>query len=210
MESLGGPDYLLSGTPILDHLPTCPFARGRGHSPESIPNLFMKINTISFACAVAISTLLCSCAGSTNGVNITPQSTVQYAPVPVANVRVSSHPPKGQYTVIALLTIDAQIGETPTHVLKRLQQTGASIGADYVMVTSVGDRTYLTPQTVDDQNVYLDTQRDFDSTAGSSQVYATTYMREIIKGQALKMTSGSNVPNKAAPSMLWQVRDAQQ
>ncbi len=169
----------------------------------------MKTTLFRWGCAAALSVLLCSCAGSGSGIKIMPQTAVQYPPVPVAGCRVSSHPPKGTYTVIAFVTIDAHIGESATHLLQRLQSASASLGADYVMVTSVSDRTFLTPQNVDSDNIYLADARNFDSTAGSEYAAppdAQTNLREIIQGQALKITSGSNAPNKKAPSMLWQIR----
>ncbi len=171
----------------------------------------MKMNLAKWVGLGALSVALCSCASTDAGVSITSQSSTTYAPVPVNAVHVSSHPPKGKYIVIASLTANVQPNETPSHVLQRMQDSAASIGADYVLVTSVADKTYLTPQNLSPtDSPYTATQRDFFSTADSpGDNYVPNYTREIITGQALKITSGSNKPNKAAPSMLWQINSGQ-
>ena len=173
------------------------------------------MNMIKWIFTGAMAAILCSCATDNTGIQVASQSATQYAPVPVAKCRVSSHPPKGQYVVIAQLTAYADIGETPTHLLNRLQQQGAALGADYVMVMSVSDKTYITPK---DENVmdnaYLSQEASFFNTASPS---ATGYnnvndmngapQREVITAEALKITSGTNAPNKALPSNLWQMNN---
>ena len=159
--------------------------------------------SFKWALSGAAALLLCSCAST--DMNVVSQTSNTYAPTPVSHVYVSSHPPKGQYIVIASLTTSVQQNETPTHLINRLRQEGASLGADYVLMTSVTDKTFLTPQNDDvGGNIYLATQRNFDSTANSGNNVGIDYTREIVRAQVLKMTSGSNKPNKAAPSLLWQ------
>ena len=171
-----------------------------------------KINWVFIA---AVSTTLMSCATSADyGVQVTPQTSTQYATVPVSACRVSSYPPKGQYIVLANLTTDAQIGESPTHMLNRLQQKGAELGANYVMVTSIADKTFLTPADVDvDDNQYLNPMSDFNNSASPAASGYTNIngvgsgqpVHEVITAQALKITSGSNKPNKKLPSNVWQM-----
>lgn len=158
-----------------------------------------------FVAALAVS--LCSCTGEEGaGVQVVSQSATPYPPVPVAHVNVSSHPPKGTYKVIAQLSVTADVGETPDQLIQSLKQKGAALGADYVLVISVSDKTFITAQNLDNDNPYLVTQSNFYSTAGTpNYVTAGSDMREVLTAQALKITSGSNVPNKAAPSKLWQM-----
>lgn len=170
------------------------------------------MRTLLTAAAVAT---LCSCAAS-SGVRVTPQAG-QYAPVPVNNVHISSHPPQGKYVVLAQLSADAEINETPDHLLYRLKESAAKLGADYVMVTSVADKTYLTPQNLDGEsgeNPYIAFDRAWSSNASPdatgynnvNSVGSPNYQREVITGQALKMTSGTNTPDKSKPSRLWQLQ----
>ncbi len=87
------------------------------------------------------------------------------------------------------------------------------MGADYVMVTSVSDKKYISDQYIDN-NTYLDPEAQFFDTAQPAAVGynnvngvgTSTPMEEIVTAQALKITSGSNKPNKKAPSNLSQLR----
>ncbi|MCE0521874.1 MAG: hypothetical protein LV480_03075 [Methylacidiphilales bacterium] len=164
------------------------------------------MNSIKWIFLGAVGAILCACAGSGTQADSAELTAPPYPSTAPANVNISSHPPKGTYIVIARLTINVRQGETAGHALKRLQQKGADVGADYVMVTSISDKTFITPQNLDTQvNPYISSINSFYSTANSTDPgYSQTYMREVIKAQALKITSGSNAPNDAAPSKLWQ------
>jgi len=173
------------------------------------------MKTIKWAAIGAVAAVLSACATSADyGVQVTPQASTQYAEIPVSQVRVSSYPPKGKYTVIATLTTDEQIGETATHLLNRLRQKGAELGANYVMVTSVADQKFLTPADVEvDDNQYLNPVAQFNDTASPAAAgYSTVNgvgsgqpMHEVITAKALKITSGSNKPDKSQSSNVWQV-----
>jgi hypothetical protein len=198
------------------HFPPCRLGDTGGDS-GNFKDPTMKMNMIRWVMTGATAALLCACAGSaaSSGVQVASQTSMQYAPVPVTACRISSYPPKGKYLVIANLTTAAQIGETPTQLLNRLQMQGAELGATYVMVTSISDRKFVTPDMVDvDNNTYLNTEAQFFDTA---QPTATGYnnvngvgtpntVQEVITAQALKITAGNNKPNKKAPSNLWQMR----
>jgi hypothetical protein len=174
------------------------------------------MNIIKWAVTGITVVLLCSCAtDDTNAVQVTSQSATPYPAVPVSSCRVSSHPPKGQYIVIANLSATAQVGETPTQLLNSLQQQGAALGANYVMVMTVSDQKFVTPNMVDvDNNTYLNTEQQFFDTASPgavgynnvNNVGSGNTVEEVITAKALKITSGSNAPNKKAPSNLWQMR----
>ena len=173
------------------------------------------MNKIKWVFLGVTATALMSCATSADyGVQVTPQTSAQYATVPVSACRVSSYPPKGQYIVIANLTTDAQVGESSTHLLNRLQQKGAELGANYVMVMSISDQTFLRPSDVDvDDNQYLNPVAQFNDTASPAAsgytningVGSNQPVHEVITAQALKITSGSNKPNKKLPSNVWQM-----
>ena len=173
----------------------------------------MKI--IKWAVMGAVVATFSSCATSADyGVRVTPQTSMQYAEVPISQCRISSYPPKGQYIVLADLTTDAQIGETPTHLMNRLQQKGAELGANYVMVTSISDQTFLRPSDVEvDDNQYLNPIAQFNDTASPAAAGYTNVngvgsgqpMHEVITAKALKITSGSNKPDKTKPSNVWQL-----
>ncbi len=155
-----------------------------------------------------------SCATSADyGVQVTPQTSAQYAEIPISKCRISSYPPKGQYTVIANLTTDAQIGESATHLMNRLQQKGAELGANYVMVTSVSDQTFLRPSDVEvDDNQYLNPIAQFNDTASPAAAGYTNVngvgsgqpVHEVITAKALRVT-GNNKPDKTKPSNVWQM-----
>ena len=155
----------------------------------------------------------CSSSDKSLGVQVSSQAATTYPPVAPTACHISSYPPKGQYVVIASLSTAAQINETPSHLLNRLQKQGAAMGADYVMVTSVSDKKYLSNEMVDN-NTYLDPEAEFFNTAQPAAigynningVGTSTPMEEVITAQALKITSGSNKPNKKAPSNLSQLR----
>jgi len=175
----------------------------------------MKMTRIKGLALTATTFVLLSCATSADyGVQVTPQTSTQYATVPISACRISSYPPQGQYIVIANLTTDAQIGETSTHLLNRLQQKGAELGANYVMVTSVSDQTFVKPGDVDiDDNQYLNPLAEFNDTASPAASGYTNVngvgsgqpVHEVITAQALRITSGTNKPNKKLPSNVWQM-----
>ena len=173
------------------------------------------INWVFIGAAAA---LLCACASggghANSGIEVDSQTATEYPAVANNACRVSSYPPKGTYVVIAQLKATGQPGESSTQVLHRLQQQGAALGSTYVMVTSVSDKTFVNPQTSEiDDNPYLSQENSFFNTASPDGV---TYNHEfdtppvasapVITAQALKITSGTNKPNKAAPSNLWQLR----
>ena len=175
------------------------------------------MNMIKWVAMGGVAAILCGCAGSaaSSGVQVSSQSATVYPAIPATSCRVSSHPPLGKYIVIAQLTATADIGETADHLLHRLQQQGASLGAEYVMVMTVSDKTYITPENSEvADNPYLSNEASFFNTASPA---ATGYNnvngvgtaeaeQEVITAEALKITSGTNKPNKALPSNLWQVR----
>ena len=179
----------------------------------------MKKNMIKWVVTGVATALLCACAdsgsSSTMGVQISSQSATSYPPVSMNACRVSSHPPLGTYVVIAQLKATARPNETSTHVLQRLQAQGAAVGSTYVMVTSVTDKTFITPQNSEvADNPYLSQENSFFDTASP---YDLAYNHElnngtqqstraVITAEALKITSGSNKPNKALPSNVWQER----
>ena len=163
--------------------------------------------------AVAIFLSACASSDKSSDVQVSSQSATAYPPVAPEACHVSSHPPLGQYVVIASLSTAAQVGETPTHLLNRLQKQGAALGADYVMVTSVSDKKYVSDELIDN-NTYLDPEAQFFNTAQPAAVGynnvngvgTSNPVEEVIMAQALKITSGSNKPNKKAPSNLSQLR----
>jgi hypothetical protein len=108
------------------------------------------------------------------------------------------------------LKATGQVGETATQVLNRLQAQGAALGSTYVMVTSVSDKTFVTPQNseIADNNPYLVQESSFFGTANSDAMLTTHEQATapVVTAEALKITSGSNKPNKKAPSNLWQLR----
>ena len=175
----------------------------------------MKTTRIKGVCLAAMTSVLLSCATSADyGVQVTPQTSTQYAEIPISKCRISSYPPKGSYIVLANLTTDAQVGETPTHLMNRIQQKGAELGANYVMVTSVADQTFLRPSDVEvDDNQYLNPIAQFNDTAspaaaGYSNVNGVGSgqpVHEVITAKALRITSGSNKPDKTKPSNVWQM-----
>ncbi len=158
--------------------------------------------------------VLSACAGdsgssSTMGVQISAQSATPYPAVPTNACRVSSHPPQGTYVVIAQMKATGQAGETSTQVLNRLQAQGAAMGSTYVMVTSVSDKTFVTPQNseIADNNPYLIQESSFFGTANSDAILTHPQATApVVTAEALKITSGSDKPNKKAPSNLWQLR----
>jgi len=168
----------------------------------------------------ATAALLCACADSgsaTMGVQISSQSATPYPAVPMNACRVSSRPPLGNYVVIAQLKATARQGETATHVLQRLQAEGAALGSTYVMVTSVTDKTFINAQNSEvADNPYLSQENSFFDTASPDNLAynhelhnvngTSVTERAVITAQALKITSGSNKPNKALPSNVWQER----
>jgi hypothetical protein len=170
---------------------------------------------LKWAMAGAAAILLSACASSDKslGVQVSSKAATTYPPVAPSACRISSHPPQGQYVVIASLSTAQRINETPSHLLNRLQKQGAAMGADYVMVTSVSDKKYISDQYIDN-NTYLDPEAQFFDTAQPAAVGynnvngvgTSTPMEEIVTAQALKITSGSNKPNKKAPSNLSQLR----
>jgi len=169
----------------------------------------MKIILGKWVMVGAAVAILSACAGpGGNNVQVSPVASTTYPAVPAGACHVSSYPPKGKYVVIANLTITGQPGESATHLLHRLQAQGASMGATYVMVTSISDKTFLTPKNMEvDDNAYLSQIDSFNSTASDNSNSGTP--TEVVSAQALKITSGSNKPNKALPSNVWQVNQTQ-
>ncbi len=175
----------------------------------------MKRNMLKWAMIGAAAILVTACAGSakSSGVQVSSQSATAYPPVAPSACHISSYPPKGQYIVIASLSTAQQINETPSHLLNRLLKQGAAMGADYVMVTSVSDKKFASDDFIDN-NTYLDPDAQFFNTAQPAAVGynnvngvgTSTPLEEIVTAQALKITSGSNKPNKKAPSCLAQLR----
>ncbi len=157
----------------------------------------------------AAATILSACAGSGgNGMQVSSVASTTYPAVPQSACHVSSYPPKGTYVVIANLTATGQPGESATQLLQRLQAEGASLGATYVMVTSVSDKTFFTPKNTEvNDNAYLSQINSFNSTASFNSNSGTSV--PVATAQALKITSGSNKPNKAVPSNVWQVNQTQ-
>jgi len=178
----------------------------------------MKMTPIKWVFLAAMTSILLSCSTSADyGVQVSNQASTQYATIPVSQCRISSYPPKGKYVVIATLTTDAQVGETPTHLLNRVQQKGAELGANYVMVTSVADQKFIAPGDVDaEDNTYLSPLAQFNDTVSPAAVgYSSVNgvgsgqpMHEVITAQALRITSGSNKPNKSLPSNVWQMHQS--
>jgi len=171
--------------------------------------------------------VLTACAGAGgSSMQVSPVASTTYPAVPTGACRVSSHQPLGKYIVIANLSATAQPGESATHLLNRLQAQGAALGSTYVMVTSVTDKTFVNPVNSEiADNPYLSQENSFFNTASpQSTAYNHEFdngggynsgndmgssggsAQEVITAQALKITSGSNKPNKALPSNVWQER----
>jgi len=163
-----------------------------------------KINWMAMGMAAA---LLCACAsdGSSGDVEVSSQAATPYAAVPTNTCRVSSYPPKGSYKVIAQLKATGQVGESSSQLINRLQKQGAALGATYVMITSVSDKTFINPDNSEVlSNPYLSQESSFFST--SSPSIPQSAVLPVVTAEALKITAGSNKPNKGAPSNLWQQR----
>ena len=149
------------------------------------------------------------------------QTTEQYASVPVAHVRVSSHPPRGQYKVIALMSAESEKGgESTVHFSRRLQEKAAALGGDYVMVFEEHHNHYIAPATMDtfstgnayttaypnaDGSVYATGFGTSDST--SFYIPAHRFGTTSITAKVLKMTSGSNEPDLSQPSLIHPPKD---
>lgn len=179
----------------------------------------------------AATVILSACTSSGGpGMEVSTVSSATYPAVPTNACRVSSRPPKGTYVVIANLSATAQVGESATHLLHRLQAQGAALGSTYVMVTSVTDKKYVNPENseiadnpyLSQENAFFNTaspqsvayNHEFDNPASGAVGYqsvndigssSSTLMQEVVTAQALKITSGTNKPNKALPSNLWQM-----
>ena len=113
-----------------------------------------------------------------------------------------------------------KIGTLLTAAIVSLSAVGGGL-AVYVAVTkyetmgkvSEAQARLQIVRTLGDIPRYLNSERGFFSTASPdatgynnvNSVGSATYQREVVKAQALKITSGSNAPNKKAPSMLWQM-----
>jgi hypothetical protein len=168
----------------------------------------LKMIKIKWMLVGMTAALLCGCAsdGSPGDVQVSSQSATPLPAVPTSACRVSSHPPMGTYTVIAQMTATGQVNESSSQLLARLQKQGAALGSTYVMVTSVSDKNFINPENSEViSNPYLSQEASFYSTAipgGAPQ----SAVLPVVTAEALKITSGSNKPNKGAPSNLWQNR----
>jgi len=168
------------------------------------------MKSLFMATTIGLTVLLCGCGS--DGVDVLMQSSADYKPVPLAQVRVSAHPPQGKYEVIALFSLNAEADDTPVLIAQKLQHRASVIGADYVWVTGGVERTYLAPamaNTFSTANAYGTGQATYDgygNVTGSANVDAYgnstsfytpahTYNRALIEAKALKMISGSREPD---------------
>lgn len=172
----------------------------------------MKINIIKLLFTLLFSLTISGCGSD---VSVMMETESVPAAVPESHVVVSSHPPLGTYRVLAELSTEQRDGENVVEFKKRLQESGAKIGADYVMITSGSDNSYIAPavsNTYSSANGFATAYPNYDGSAtaygtafGDSTTYSTpahTYVRTSVVAKALKMLSGINQPNMKVPSNL--------
>lgn len=170
-----------------------------------------------FVALILFPLLLCGCGGT--GIDMVMQSQAQYAALPPNQVRVSSHPPKGQYQLLALMSLNAEANDTPASAIAKFQRQGASIGANYVWIVSGQDQTYIAPAISNTYstanasgvgvasydgygNVVVAAAGSATEDSASTYMPSHNYVRTLLNAKALRIVSGNNEPDMSARSSL--------
>ena len=154
-------------------------------------------------------------SGCAPPIDVMPETTEQYAPVPLGHVRVSTHPPEGQYKVIAEISARTEAGESVVHFNRRMQEKGAALGGDYILLCIIHTDHYIAPATEDTfstGSAYATAYPNADGSASatgygssnSTSFYtpAHAFLRHTVMAKVLKITSGTNEPDMKKPSMI--------
>jgi len=166
----------------------------------------MKIQALSLLFIVGLSAVFLSGCGTGTGVEVMPQTvalqtTETFPPVPVSHVRVSSHPPKGHYQIIYLVTAEAGKDEPLDHFLGRLQIEAAALGGDYVWVMGAQDDSEnVSDELHADRPVSTGSHRQGDIASAYLPRHANT--RTAMTASVLKIFSGSNEPDLSRPPSI--------
>ncbi len=181
---------------------------------ETFSNFFGRgRDAVVFVSLFCMTIMLSGCASS---IDVMPETSEHYPPVPAGHVRVSIYPPQGTYKVIAVLSAESErSGESTVHFSRRLQEQAAELGGDYVMVVEQHLNHYIAPAVADTYttgNAYTTGYANPDGTvsataygtADSSSFYmpAHAYARVSITAKVLKMTSGDNVPDTSKTPLI--------
>jgi len=155
-------------------------------------------------------------SGCASPIDVMSQTTQVYPSVPVGHVRVSTRPPRGQYQVIALISAESEKGgESTVHFSRRLQEKGAALGADYILIIEQHSNHYIAPatgETFSTENAYATAYPNADGsvsatgygTTDSSSFYlpAHPYATTSVTAKALRMISGTNEPDMSQPPLV--------